>query len=235
MTARVITDPSALGWVLDPDTGRWEWSGSGDGGGVEEAPEDGVQYARQDAAWSPIESGGGGAWDVIERVDLAGANQYDFDEFPDTHTDFMFKYQIVYGTGWNSGNGGPWLYVKVDGDTNIMSGSNKYSWNQFLPSTATGSIQGINHIPLVWSLSNLNRFAAGYVHFYDANEKYPTSRSHHLYGSSVSFNKIQNFSASIDTSDPMSTDERALTGFRIGNLNNIESGYICLMGIRKEP
>ena len=42
MTARVINDPSALGWVLDPDTGRWEWSGSGDGGG----------------------SGGGGAWEA---------------------------------------------------------------------------------------------------------------------------------------------------------------------------
>lgn len=34
MTARVINDPSTLGWVLDPDTGRWEWSGSGDGGGA---------------------------------------------------------------------------------------------------------------------------------------------------------------------------------------------------------
>ena len=48
MTARVITDPSALGWVLDPDTGRWEWSGSGDGGG----------------------SGGGGAWELLETVEV---------------------------------------------------------------------------------------------------------------------------------------------------------------------
>ena len=78
MTARVITDPSALGWVLDPDTGRWEWSGSGDGGGS-----------------------GGGAWDVIERVDLAGADQYDFDEFPDTHTDFRMIYELRGDSLWN--------------------------------------------------------------------------------------------------------------------------------------
>ena len=31
MTTRVIPDPSALGWELDPNTGRWEWGGS-DGG-----------------------------------------------------------------------------------------------------------------------------------------------------------------------------------------------------------
>lgn len=25
MTAKVITDPSALGWKFDSATGRWEW------------------------------------------------------------------------------------------------------------------------------------------------------------------------------------------------------------------
>ncbi len=58
MTARVITDPSALGWVLDPSTGRWEWSGSGDGGG----------------------SGGGGGseWELVEAVDMSGASAYEY-------------------------------------------------------------------------------------------------------------------------------------------------------------
>ena len=33
MTARVIDDPSTLGWELDPDTGRWVWVGDGSQGG----------------------------------------------------------------------------------------------------------------------------------------------------------------------------------------------------------
>ena len=59
MTARVINDPSSLGWEYDPDTGRWSWGGgssSGGGGGTfPEAPVDGEQYARQNASWSVIE------------------------------------------------------------------------------------------------------------------------------------------------------------------------------------
>jgi hypothetical protein len=90
MTARVITDPSALGWVLDPDTGRWEWSGSG-GGGVEEAPEDGIQYARQDAAWSPIESAGGDPWEILHEIDLAGVSMLDY---PDIFTDDHISYRV---------------------------------------------------------------------------------------------------------------------------------------------
>lgn len=33
MTARVINDPSAVGWVFDPSSGRWLWEGSSGGGG----------------------------------------------------------------------------------------------------------------------------------------------------------------------------------------------------------
>lgn len=29
MSRRVISDPAALGWVLDPDSGRYEWPGGG--------------------------------------------------------------------------------------------------------------------------------------------------------------------------------------------------------------
>lgn len=35
MSARVIKDPSALGWELDPSTGRWLWGGSDSQGGGE--------------------------------------------------------------------------------------------------------------------------------------------------------------------------------------------------------
>ena len=33
MSTRVIDDPTALGWVLDPATGRYEWGGGSSGGG----------------------------------------------------------------------------------------------------------------------------------------------------------------------------------------------------------
>ena len=62
MTARVIDDPSTLGWELDPDTGRWVWVGDGSQGGgtggIPEAPVDGSQYGRQDAGWTEIVGGG---------------------------------------------------------------------------------------------------------------------------------------------------------------------------------
>jgi hypothetical protein len=66
MTARVINDPSALGWEYDPDTGRWTWgghssSGGGGGGSFPEAPVDGEQYARQNAGWSVVDHPDGGA------------------------------------------------------------------------------------------------------------------------------------------------------------------------------
>ena len=66
MTARVINDPSALGWEFDPDTGRWTWGGGsgsgGDGGGgsFPEAPVDGKQYGRQNAGWTEIVHTDGG-------------------------------------------------------------------------------------------------------------------------------------------------------------------------------
>ena len=65
MTARVINDPSALGWDYDPTTGRWTWGGSGGGsngggsGSFPEAPVNGKQYGRQDAGWTEIVGGGG--------------------------------------------------------------------------------------------------------------------------------------------------------------------------------
>ncbi|MEL0325832.1 MAG: hypothetical protein VXA09_02345 [Burkholderiaceae bacterium] len=88
MTARVITDPSALGWVLDPDTGRWEWSGSGDGGG----------------------SGGGGSeWELLETVeveDSTGApwvTQIDITGFNDEYREYDLRISDVVAVA-NSGN-----------------------------------------------------------------------------------------------------------------------------------
>ena len=51
MSERAIADPGALGWV-ETSPGFWEFSKAG--GGIEEAPEDSRQYARQDAAWSEV-------------------------------------------------------------------------------------------------------------------------------------------------------------------------------------
>ena len=60
MSTRVIDDPELIGWELDPNTGRWMWtggSGSGGGGGIEEAPVNGLIYGRQDAAWAEVVAG----------------------------------------------------------------------------------------------------------------------------------------------------------------------------------
>ena len=43
-------------------------SGSGTGGGIEEAPEDGKQYARQDGDWSEVEASGGGSTPTPEAL-----------------------------------------------------------------------------------------------------------------------------------------------------------------------
>ena len=50
MTSRIVDDPTAAGWV-ETSPGFWEFS---NGAVAEEAPIDGNQYARQDAAWSEV-------------------------------------------------------------------------------------------------------------------------------------------------------------------------------------
>jgi hypothetical protein len=230
MTARVITDPSALGWVLDPDTGRWEWSGSGDGGGVEEAPEDGIQYARQDAAWSPIESGGGGAWDVIERVDLAGADQYDFDEFPDTHTDFRVIYELKGDPSWN--NREPTLQIKEGGSSDVIAGSNLYANTQFLPNSATGTSASRNWFTLNWGLSTNFPHMLGDIYLRTAGTEgwgKNTSRKQYAEVSGVTNNKLNSGCCHIDC-----TDGQIWTGFRFNTGGHIAGGYICLMGLKRD-
>lgn len=84
MVARVINDPSALGWEYDPATGRWTWGGSsgsgggGGGGSFPEAPVDGKQYGRQNAGWTEVvhTGGGGGGYDDTQiKADLAQETQ----------------------------------------------------------------------------------------------------------------------------------------------------------------
>lgn len=80
MTARVINDPSSLGWVYDPDTGRWSWGGGSSSGGgngtFPEAPVNGKQYARQDAGWWEIvhPEGGDGTIGTVTTADVKLTN-----------------------------------------------------------------------------------------------------------------------------------------------------------------
>lgn len=81
MTAKVINDPSSLGWEYDPETGRWTWGGGSSSGGGDgtfpEAPVDGEQYARQDAGWAVIvhpEGGGDGTIGTITTADVKLTN-----------------------------------------------------------------------------------------------------------------------------------------------------------------
>lgn len=50
MTKRSVDNPSSLGWE-DNGGGFWSWAG---GEAIGEAPQDGAQYARQDADWSEV-------------------------------------------------------------------------------------------------------------------------------------------------------------------------------------
>lgn len=60
MSKRIINDPAVAGWVFDAGTGYWMWGASGgSGGGIPEAPTDGLIYGRQNAGWVEITAGGG--------------------------------------------------------------------------------------------------------------------------------------------------------------------------------
>ena len=80
MTARVINDPSSLGWEYDADTGRWTWGGGSSSGGgngtFPEAPVNGEQYARQDAGWAVIvhPDNGGGTIGTVTTADVKLTN-----------------------------------------------------------------------------------------------------------------------------------------------------------------
>jgi hypothetical protein len=53
MSKKSVDNPGSLGWEDNGD-GFWSWAPEGGGGSFPEAPEDGNQYARQDADWSEV-------------------------------------------------------------------------------------------------------------------------------------------------------------------------------------
>ena len=78
MTTRVIPDPSALGWELDPNTGRWEWAG--DGGGSSGG-------------------GGGGAWEFIDKLSGSDISAFEFDINRDEFHTYRFFVDITPSKG----------------------------------------------------------------------------------------------------------------------------------------
>ena len=201
MTARVITDPSALGWVLDPDTGRWEWSGSGDGGG----------------------SGGGGAWEVLERVEIGGAEMYEFDEFPDTHERFRVVWEFVGGGGF-AANHAPYGYVKLDGSTDVFTGV--YDWRVFLPTQKPN--QRYDYFPLADWTNSGNPYGAGVIEFLTAGRGFQHANLvyHQI---SLAANAQQH---STNATVQVASSQR-ITGFRV-LFKYCESGYFCVMGLKRD-
>lgn len=254
-------------WVKDcPASG-----GSGGSGGIGEAPEDGVQYARQDAAWSPVEAyddsgitdglaqevadreagdlalrgqieagdlalqgqidalgSGGSSYEVIESVDLSGADQYDFDLFPDTHTDFKALFYIGFPVNTF---GSPTLEIKVNGDTELLpTPGSPYQTVNFLPNNATGQsfenkFFSITPTGTVQTLPHV----FGEINFHTANLTFSDTDRHNVSAFSVSGNgKIINIGGAVKTDQG-----DKFTGFRFKTSRQISSGYFRLVGIRK--
>jgi hypothetical protein len=65
-------------WYEDADSSQWVVANSTPGGstGIEEAPEDGLQYARQDAMWTEITGGGAGGGVFIGDIPPTDPAQY---------------------------------------------------------------------------------------------------------------------------------------------------------------
>ena len=243
-------------WVKDcPASG-----GSGGSGGIGEAPEDGVQYARQDATWEPVEAfddtqisadlaqevadreagdlalqgqidalgSGGSSYEVIESVDLSGADQYDFDLFPDTHTDFKALFYIGFPVNTF---GSPTLEIKVNGDTELLpTPGSPYQTVNFLPNNATGQsfenkFFSITPTGTVQTLPHV----FGEINFHTANLTFSDTDRHNVSAFSVSGNgKIINIGGAVKTDQG-----DKFTGFRFKTSRQISSGYFRLVGIRK--
>lgn len=85
------------GISVDQGTGDVTITATGGGGGIEEAPEDGTPYARQDATWVPVPTGGGsggsGAGIYLEETQAASSGTADF-----TDLGYSGILQRVYST-----------------------------------------------------------------------------------------------------------------------------------------
>jgi hypothetical protein len=165
MANKVISDPSALGWEFDPDTGRWTWggggssSGGGGTGGIGEAPIDGTQYGRQDAGWTPITGGGGGGTDYeYWRLQADGGAAYNvtskeaisFEGTGGITVTRSGSYMTIDGSGVSGGGGGGnydnyvyWRY-EVDGtDTTSVMTMNTVNFRAGANVTLTKTPDGI--------------------------------------------------------------------------------------------
>jgi hypothetical protein len=151
VTARVIDDPSALGWEYDPDTGRWTWGGGSSSGGgngtFPEAPVDGQQYARQDAGWAVIvhpDNGGGGSggndpritdqqitsWDLAVSWDDHSKQGYLKTESDPTVPQHVKDITQTDIANWNAGtgNGGGGGVDPRISDTQISNWDTAHGW-----------------------------------------------------------------------------------------------------------
>ena len=114
------TDPvTGLQW-MDSTTGRiWIWD-----------EDKWLEFPAGGSADAGDSDSVGGAWEVLERVEIGGAEMYEFDEFPDTHERFRVVWEFVDVAGF-AANHAPYGYVKLDGSTDIFKGI--YDTRVFLP------------------------------------------------------------------------------------------------------
>lgn len=143
MTAKVINDPSLLGWDYDATTGRWTWGGSG---GIPEAPVDGTQYGRQDAGWSPIVGGGSGgndsrisdtqitnwddaySWGDHDAVDYMRWSSFsETDPTVPNHVKDITQTDIANWNAATGGGGGAGPDPRIS-DTQISNWDTSFSW-----------------------------------------------------------------------------------------------------------
>jgi len=139
--ALILNKPSTvdLTYSYNPVTGENEITGGTDGymawedkrdleelkessgsGGIEEAPEDGKQYARKDATWTEVVSSGGGGSSSIDLQDLllaGGTPSYNPVTGKTVHSR---KIEIKTSTDWNNIVKDPaWLLDKVFGTSDL--------------------------------------------------------------------------------------------------------------------
>ena len=219
MTARVITDPSALGWVLDPDTGRWEWSGSGDGGGYDDAEikadlaqetEDrinGDQFLQDQI--DGLGSGGSAVWELVAEYDFAGASAISCTEITDEYSSWKFVADGLLVSPSGRGQIPLLQYLNAPNDANVLTSN--YSYTEY--GSGSNSTDSQTGIPLCHSSRTL----------YDG----PLSISILFYGSRVT----PSYGASYGLGSNSSLQNGAY-GRHLAATNTLALGSITLFGFK---
>lgn len=154
MNTRVIDDPSTVGWELDPDTGRWMWTGAGSGGGSAGAgmviqpteptePVTGLQWMDSTTGriwiwdedkWLEFPAGGsadaggagGGAWEFLVEFPMSGVSMIDYPHMTDEFSAYRLHAEGVQGV-----ENGNYLDIQFyEGGNLVASG---YDRKQLLP------------------------------------------------------------------------------------------------------